>query len=517
MAEYVMRVEGVNFATTMLDTQDLSCIRGASLALLHAIRRVEWLLTQQDGLSRCRKIHDGASQAAFRFQAEDKAALQAAARVHEALETEGDDPDSHRKVLRLAEGAEDRGEWQGAIPLAHLSFVVDLVKADNSEPAAIDVALALAEARNRARQFQSLTVRVPKMDKENLAIWPDELSRVLPAVSEIMMPPDSVTPLPEERDPDPDDKAMKTRMSRSVAARRHYGRHMRQFFYQSELGRSFKDIRFTDSIESMCEQPPKDIPESIRNKMAVLHFDGNGFTKIRNYIADHKGKAAALESFSQQLGEYRRELLGKVMDRLIKLQGDGDKETMKRGWVDVARAAGRALRFETLEWAGDDVLWVAPSWLAFWLAEAFFTLSRSWTVDGYPYPLTHAAGIVLCDRKTPIRQARAMAEYLGKRAKKTMEWPNLFNVLQVEVFESADLPEGGADSHRRALYPGLTDTEVKDEMMAATFTLPAGRLSALIDLFEEPFQETPAQEPTKGLLRRLPRSQIYPLLRRSVT
>ncbi len=521
MPEYVMRVEGVNFAATITDTQNLSCIRGASLAFLHAGQRMEWLLSQQDGVSHCVTIFKGASQAAFRFRANETAATEAVNRIRQALETEGDDADSHLKVLKLAAGAADSKEWEGAIPLAHLSFVVDVVEAGNSDDAAIDTALALVEARNHAHQYQSLTVRLPKMDRSERAQWPDDLGRILPADSKIWLPPDSVTPLPGEDEPKPDDKAQKTKMSRSVAARRHYGRHMRQFFYQSELDRDFKEIRFTDSIESICDHAPLDVPEAIRNKIAIVSIDGNKFGKIRDELALTMGKANAVKHFSERLRILHRELLTQIMDRLIGLQGDGDRETMKRGWVYVEKKNGRALRFETLRWAGDDIVWVVPSWLAFWLIEAFFTLSRSWAID--QHPLTHAAGIVLCDRKTPIRQATAMADKLVKRAKSVLDKNRQCNVVQVEVFESADLPVDGNDDHRRALYPGLSDQfkgierpEEADGLMAATFTLPAERIGAVIDMFEEPFQDNPSLLPTKGLVHRLPRSQIYRLLRRAI-
>lgn len=506
MPQYVMRVEGVNFATTVLDTQDLSCIRGAGLALLYGMKRVEYLLSVEDGLTGCTTIHDGASQAAFTFQADSAAADRAADRIRQALATEGSDPKILEKVLDLANRAPDWKEWEGVIPLAHLTFVVDLAEVRGRD---VDAALKLAEARNRARQYRQLSVCLPRMDPA--AHWPDEVNRVLPATHPIHMPPDSVTPLPGEPEPEPHDKKQTTKVSPSVGARRHFGRRMRQMFYRNEIPDDWRTIRFTDSILSICDDAPKDAPETIRNKMAVIYMDGNKFSKIRGHIIAKHGYTEGLRIFSEKIKSCRKELLSHVMKTLVGLRSDPDTETRKRGWAYVDKGDGKALRFETLLWGGDDIVWVAPSWLAFWLVETVFSLSRSWTIGGFP--LTHAAGVVLCDRKTPIRQATAMAEDLARGAKRVLEWPRLANVAQFEVFESADLPDAGADAHRLALYPGLAgsmehikDEQQKQRIMAALFTLPAAGITRLIDQFQ----------PDGGALRTLPRSQIHRLLDRAV-
>lgn len=498
MTTHVLRVEGVNFAATMDDTQNLSCNRGASLALSQAVKTVKESLSLSD--CGATLVFSGASAMAFTLtipsrlkgdeegeKAWKKATLDT---VHKALSETGRNPQDVRE--------------NHTPPLAHLSFVASM------EPIGTDdgVALARAEARNRAAQFRQLTVVLPPWPEQPAETKPaeavDRLNRVLPADTPVWMPGnDPIAPTREEEDEAlSSPQAKPEQLSASVAARLHYGRRMRQTFYEGELGKDdyFANLRFTDSLTDLCAYPPAGVPEGIRNKIAVLYVDGNKFGRIRKSMSGGAPVVSieALNTFSDQLRSHQKGLLHSLLDTLDKVRENTDEDTRRHAWVwsPEEKRQRLALRLETLLWGGDEMMWAVPAWLAFWLAEAFFTLSDGWAIEyaGQTHTLTHGAGMVICDRKTPIRQAKAMAHELAERAKTTLEGKS-DDVLQFDIFESADLPDGRLDTYRGGLYPGLTGA------FSSAFSLRGRTLTTFI--------KTIQGLKTEG---DLPRSKIYGLL-----
>jgi hypothetical protein len=118
VAHYLLRVEGVNFGATVTDTQDLSCIRGSSLALLNVPQRIRRILEVFERIKDVREIFSGASQAAFQFVAEKQAATEAAAAVRQALEQEGFEPAHLKSTLRGIQHEQDAAEASGSLPHA---------------------------------------------------------------------------------------------------------------------------------------------------------------------------------------------------------------------------------------------------------------------------------------------------------------------------------------------------------------------------------------------------------------
>ena len=70
--QYYLRVEGVNLAHFVYDTQDLSTVRGGSLLLLLAVDEV----CQQVQTARLVPISTGASIGLFQYDAADEAVAQ---------------------------------------------------------------------------------------------------------------------------------------------------------------------------------------------------------------------------------------------------------------------------------------------------------------------------------------------------------------------------------------------------------------------------------------------------------
>lgn len=94
-----------------------------------------------------------------------------------------------------------------------------------------------------------------------------------------------------------------------------------------------------------------------------------------------------------------------------------------------------------------------PSWLALEFAELFFETVEPWRICGNP--VSFSAGLVICDRKTPIRQAKSLAGALVDSLKNLASpQPAEFgrNMMQIEIFESLTLPSGNLDDYRVALY-----------------------------------------------------------------
>ena len=123
------------------------------------------------------------------------------------------------------------------------------------------------------------------------------------------------------------------------------------------------------------------------------------------------------------------------------------------------------LRFETLLFGGEDVTFVAPAWLGWWLAVRFFEITKDWTVGdaeiatacaqcarpvpdrgGRELPMRFSAGLVFCSAKTPIRAAKKLAEDLCHLAKDSGYG------LEVEALESVEPPFDGPESLRDRLY-----------------------------------------------------------------
>lgn len=154
-------------------------------------------------------------------------------------------------------------------------------------------------------------------------------------------------------------------------------------------------------------------------------------------------------------------------------------------------------------WGGDELTFVMPAWLGLEFAGKFFEWVEDWTAPSGA-PLTFGAGLVFCHEKTPIRQARKMAELLAEDGKETLDDPR--NILQIEAFESVAMPEceGGLKAYRDAMYRfegSAPDDWRKQRAKWLTFVFEKG-VSAFSRLRE-----------VKSGEDGLPRAQLYRLLR----
>jgi hypothetical protein len=421
MPRFLLRIEGVDFATTLSDTDDLSTIRGASQAYLYLPERIAKRLCENTGWP-IDKIVAGASIGIFRASVPDDLEEAAVERkLAEAITAPVTPSDRLDKV------------WP------HLSFTWAAVR-EGDDYGADNYKLL---ARARARQLRRLSVDVPP----------------------------EPTALPchfDRRRPGHAGEGRITvggafyRASASVKARHDYGANERHVFYDRELDWADLDretFKVTQSLQDIVDTGRSDLDETDRirlpvalaSKIAVVYLDGNKFTAIREATVfgetverqQKEQRHRAFDRFVRE--ERRRDLLSRVVKRISR---DG-----RHNWV--CRDGCWRLRFETLMWGGDESLFVLPAWAVIEVLPELMKALEGWHwKDGYT--LSHAVGIAICNVKTPIAVARDLAGQMADAAKDETvigkDRKNLRNAVSLQIFESVEPPRQGLNEFRKHLY-----------------------------------------------------------------
>lgn len=414
-------VEGVDFANTLYDTNDLSTVRGASLALLgigsHFADALKGTDTFQPEM-----VFNGASQAAFRLVGDVEMIASTVSRTFD------------QPLVGV---------------LGHMSIVHGLAFV-----AADDENAALAMAQARARRAQQRQISVPG-SVETTATRPCAFDRMRGAVEQVKVGSDSYP------------------ASTSVKARRDFGRKQRTEFYRPYLKSSHA---FPDSFEALIAQPPENTPQSIRNKMAVIYLDGNGFRALRDSM--------------KTAGSKPKDWLGRFSSGLQDLQ-------TTRLLPKVVEAAGvnpsGVTPIEVLLWGGDEARFVVPAWRGLDLARAVMDEIRGWELSDRR--LTFSVSMVFAHYKTPIRLLAAAGEDLVECLKagqadaiKDGE-PAWRNQIAFDVLESLDVPAQGLVAARRDSLK-LTS----DKMTAAFYALDGDAFDAALDSLERLKAELPGSQ-----------------------
>jgi hypothetical protein len=452
----LIRIEGCNFAATLLDTDDLSTIRGASLAYLRLANAWPALL-DKTGLPGVTPVVIGASDGIYRVEADDGIS-------------------AVRKKIAEAIAAPPLLDDDLEAVRPHLAFSAAAIEESANYR---DDVLRLT-ALCRAGQLQQPTVDIPPFPSVTEPCFVD---RVRPGDAAGYQMPDGARAV-----------------SGSVKARREYGRKARQAFYESELGAQLK-YDFANSFAELAANNPPGLPPSLESKMAVVYLDGNKFTAIRenvvfgarNDIPDVAAVRERQHTFSHFIRDARRQLLGAILRHLS--AQPGMLYTPKR----VPKEDTERLKFETLLWGGDESLFVLPAWaLMDLLPELADELEKDdWEYPNSGYKLSHAVGIAICNIKTPINVAKRHAEDVANEAKTLLKDDPLKamrNVYSLQIFESIESPRADLGAFREHLY-GTKSVEA--------FSLTgAADVKAMRDHIQK-FQDTPGG---------LPRSQLYKLI-----
>lgn len=438
-SEWLLRFEAADFANTVFDMPKLSPIRGASLSYLYS---PEWVAKALAGL-KPKEVYTGASQGAWTFAASSADAEKTLQAV--------------RATLRQDDAA------TGAH--SHLAYVVSLVKGSDAK------ALAAAESACNVQKLQGEGFPLPKFDTSAEG-FDERGDRERPAL--------------------PGCKIGKDLVSAAHMARHEFGKDQRQGFYTRMSGRR-PTYDFTDDFEAMMDSPPSvdgvDLPVSLQNKVAVFFADGNKLNCLRQKATENGG-LDGLQKFSDKLKADQKGLLGEIVDWL-----EAGAENSPDAFLSKKVAAKDELRFETLMWGGDEVLFVMPAWLGLDFAGKFFEWTKGWKTPSGDN-LTYSAGLVICGHKTPIRQSKEIAEKLA-RACKDEQPDGKHSALQIEVFESLSLPVGDFNDYRNQLYAGA-DAAIRNGQLTIAGK-EAGEMFAAIARIKQDGD--------------FPRSQLYRLLR----
>lgn len=260
MKRFYLRMEGVNLANFVYDTQDLSTVRGGGLLLLDAVTQIQ---TQFPIL---KPISTGASSGLFSFEADDGESVK-------------------QSVIDYLNKGDN---------LKHATFVVDIQQYDSEDKFIPDKELLIA--KNRWQQMQSPSVAVPSIpaEKDKVACWIDG---VRPALKPIT---------------DPETKETKY-ISTSVDIRKRYGSEKKKTLYEKiykEVKRDKLGFDFVNHLDELTADASKG---NLHHKMAVIYLDGNRFGKIRDRLCQTQEDEAL---FDKRVKDYRNKMLAELLNKM---------------------------------------------------------------------------------------------------------------------------------------------------------------------------------------------------------
>lgn len=441
---HLLRVEGVNLGAFVFDTRDLSTVRGASLMLLAA---VDDAIKAAGGS--CEVLSQGASSGLLR--------------VLDA------DPREVADDVRTALGSK----------FPHATFVVDVIAEEEDEFRESAESLLAA---NRWRQMQAATLSMPQANGASTGSPVCALDNLRPAVAK------SGYGAPGGGG---------GFLSEATFGRREYGRKAKQDFYGKVVAR----VRECLAQEAGSGPQPdalaaldQSLPDFARDfeaiavdrlegrlpldrKLAVFYADGNRFGSLQ---AQHCRSAKQQQAFDAWLRRRRDSFLADFL--VTEVAGK------PADWVNPGKPGGKddemhpVVRFETLLWGGDEVLFVMPAALGWRFASFFFrsmaALDLAEAGAGLPQQrLTHAAGLVFCQHHAPIDRIRYLVkdQMVDGLAKVHDRDNDSLVVVALESFDNlgTDLEASLIERYRKAIGPVDTILKAGKDREALHETLDA--------------------------------------------
>ncbi len=376
-------VEGVNIYDNLLDTDQLSVIRGGSFLLKDAIEDIRNQFKRD-----LRPLSTGASSGLFQIVGGQSAS------------------DLDNQVVRFLRNNPN---------FRFLPFIV-----------VSTVAGSLLEAKEklltqlRFMQLQSPTFAPDLSDQDHRSLGiPCQLEGRRAAVTNAERKVQSEQP---------------RQLSLSVLRRLEHGRAMRQdhYFRDDEKPPGLHNYRFTDDFEALATSEKQGV---LSGKLAVIYADGNKFSNIqREYLA--KSGTEKQDEAQRQFDECVQTLRETFLKNLLREMVEGDRFPDALTVNDQNKSA---IRCETLLWGGDEFQFVLPAWMGLEFVQYFFEKSRDWRTRD-DAPLTHALGIVFCHAKSPIRVIGQLARNLAERVKQGLGDDPCRNAWDYIVLESIDYP-----------------------------------------------------------------------------
>lgn len=408
---HILRIEGVNLSHVLDDTEDLSTRRGGGLHLLQAVPD---LLSHPNALSQLPEnasISTGASSGTFVVT--------------------GETGETSKLIGKLREHFRSGG-------YAHFTTVVDAVPWDG-KACSFSKANEGAIAANRWQQMQSLSLAIPAVAGGGARsahvmkrLW-DSLKKSKTTDQGVQgaCAIDALRPA-SNKEHLPGGKS--AWVSASVAYRRALGRDARQRFYHRVLGAEAvralgiddSDRLVTDDLQQLAGNGPDDVG-NLRDKIALIYMDGNGFGKVQRDAS--KIGAEALTEWDKHVKCLRRELLRDLLAAALHPCDANRWQTQ----VTRGQKTTSVLRLETLLWGGDEFLLVVPAWLGWPVLHFLFKRVASWEYEREP--LTMAAGLVFAHAKSPIARLTLLAKNLSERGKAKDRFQNTVVWQSLESFD----------------------------------------------------------------------------------
>jgi hypothetical protein len=429
MTKFYLRIEGVNLGNFLDDTSKLNTIRGSGLLLLSAIRELRVKFANLID-----PISVGASVGLFELKP-------------------GVSPDELLPKIRtfLNEGL-----------YMYATFVASIVEDINEDDDHFVKAKEMVLAKNRFQQMRSPSLSVPGVNQDE-GISVCELTNLRPAEKE------------KNYSLDPDGKYF----SKSALDRWEFGKlQKKKEFYKEFAGfdgkftNSFKEItdddvdgEVTNSLEEMAVDLSRSRHGNLNRKMAVIYFDGNKFGNIQKRLCKDD---ISQRKFDKCVQDYRRDLLVGQLNKM-----DSDDEWKNDG----------NLRFETLLWGGDEMLFVVPAWKGWEFVADFYAASKCWTFEGEK--LTHAGGLVFCHHNAPIGRVKKLAMDLANEIKNRNEANPFVNFFAYEILESFDHIGQNMAKYRAMRMPKSLRETVVEETDLSPLILDGVRINTVSENFKK--------------------------------
>lgn len=299
------------------------------------------------------------------------------------------------------------------------------------------------------------------------------------------------------------------KLSYSVYKRWQQGIKLKQNYYFKENvikdSDELKEYNFSNHFEDLAKNP---YYSKLDGKIAVIYMDGNGFSKIQKALLESvsgDGQENKQKEIDSKIQNCRAEFLCDLLKEMV------DK-TPNSGFNHAVQLQDekKTIRFETLLWGGDEMLFVLPAWLGFEFIQYFFDKTQHWKID--EYQLTHAAGLVFCSAKTPIANIRNLAQSLAETVKESEfrgKSGREQNAWSYMILESIDYPTnsdiakfntkhyGHQASGKPAFIPASLNGLSQKEMLNKLFKgelLPRRQLYRIVQIINLPSNNTELAE-----------------------
>lgn len=434
MGHHFLLVEGVNLYANIYDTDQLSVIRGSSFLYKDAVTHIK-----EQFEADLEAVSTGASSGLFCLKAQ---ATQAIGEI----------------AKKVAQKLRDHEDFR------YLTFGVECCEA-----ASLQQAKELLWTQLRFHQLQNFTMQPDWAGSDRGQFGQASCDL---AGTRIVSVGHKKTIQGKERN-----------LSSSAYHRWDYGREQRHSYYHDLLTANLRDVLkdydFAEDINTLCAdpnypldkdgKPPEFDPKipvmypKLAGKMAVVYIDGNQFSDrqrefITHYIQNDKSLEAeikAQQTFDVTIQDLRNRFLQQVVQGLV---DEERSEAINPLGHRKHNRQRKIFRLETLLWGGDEMLLVMPAWKGMDFLQQFFAFD--WQLEGVEKPLTHAAGIVFCQAKTPIRIIQQLARKLADRVKDGKDYGRKHNAWDYLVLESIDYPTtNDLDDYFKTRYPNGLSTK----------------------------------------------------------